>query len=114
MGSLRDVALWSGIDDGAGSLFVLGSPLCHTDSFLDGFLPIRTKVRHALVTDSEVRNIFATSGESTTILLPSAYRLAYVPRKSLLKAYSASMSACLSRPAFIGYANTHTPLALIS
>jgi len=66
----------------------------HAETFLDGFLSTRTKVRNASFTDSEVRNIFARSGESTTTLLPSAYRLAYFPRTPLLKSYSGSMSAC--------------------
>ena len=69
----------------------------HANNFLDGFLPARTKVRNASLTDSEILNIFARSGESTTTLLPSAYLLAYFPRTPLLKSYSGSMSACLSR-----------------
>lgn len=72
----------------------------HADNFLDGFLPTRTKVRNASFTDSEVRNILATSGESTTTLLPSAYRLAYFPRTPLLKSYSSSISGRLSRLVF--------------
>ena len=72
----------------------------HAVSFLDGFRPTRTNVRKASFTDSEVRNIFATSGESTTTLLPSAYRFAYFPRTPLLKSYSGNMSSCLSRMSF--------------
>jgi hypothetical protein len=63
----------------------------HADNFLVDFLPTRTKVRNASFTDSDVRKIFATSGESTTTLLPSAYRFAYFPRTPLLKSYSGSM-----------------------
>ena len=65
----------------------------HTETFLDGFLPTRTKVRNASFTDSEVLNIFARSGESTTTLLPSAYRLAYFPRTPLMKSYPAAYQA---------------------
>lgn len=72
----------------------------HADNFLEGFLPTRTKVRNASFTDSEVRNILATSGESTTTLLPSTYRLAYFPRTPLLKSYSGSISGRLSRMSF--------------
>lgn len=72
----------------------------HADNFLEDLLPTRTNVRNASFTDFEVRNIFATSGESTTTLLPSAYRFAYLPRTPLLKSYSGSMSGRLSWTSF--------------
>ena len=46
--------------------------LLHTARFPACFRPTRTSVRNASFTDSDVGNTFATSGESTTTLLPSA------------------------------------------
>lgn len=41
-------------------------------------------------------------------------RFAYFPRTPLLKSYSGSMSGRFLNLSFTGYANTHTPFALIS
>ncbi len=59
------------------------------------FVLLRTifaKARSASFTEPESGKTSATSGDKTTILLPAARRLTYLPRTPLLKSYSFSIS----------------------
>src|SRR3989339_1127456 len=66
---------------------------------------IVTRARRASLTESESGKKPATSGESTTMFLPSAYRAAYFPLPPRLKSYSCRISlsepACFLMPFFI-------------
>ena len=57
------------------------------------FRAMAVKARSAWLTDRESRNTRATSGSSTTTLLPAAYRRAYLPRTPPEKSYSRNMPA---------------------
>jgi hypothetical protein len=70
-------------------LLRLGGPFIRHE----GFARRRTRrERSASLTDAELAKRFATSGSSTTTLLPSAKRLAYLLRSPLEKSYSSRRS----------------------